>query len=236
MKSDAERIAGISSMAMRLVLSELASEYRERFGIDVTVESVGGVDAARRVQDGEAFDFVVLAKDAIAQLAESGQLDPASLVDLARSGVAIAVRRGATRPDIATEAALRDAVLRARAIGYSTGPSGAHLVRVFERWNIADQIARRIVQAPPGIPVATLVARGDAELGFQQLSELMRAEGIDVVGPLPDAIQLVTVFTAAICTQSKRRNPTRELLAFLAVPAADAAKARYGMEHARAGT
>jgi len=235
MTSDAERIAGISSMATRLVLTELASEYRERFGIDVTVESVGGVDAARRVQDGEAFDFVVLAKDAIGELAESGHVDPASRIDFARSSIAIAVRGGATRPDIATEAALRDAVLRARTIGYSTGPSGAHLVRVFERWNIADQIAQRIVQAPPGIPVATLVARGDAELGFQQLSELMHAEGIDVVGPLPDAIQLVTVFTAAICTQSKGRNATRELLAFLALPAADAAKARHGMEHARAG-
>ena len=235
MGPNADRIAGISSMAMRLVLTELASEYRERSGIDIAIESVGGVIAARRVQDGEAFDFVVLAKDAIAQLAESRHVDPASHVDLARSGVAIAVRRGAIFPDVATERALRDAVLRARTIGYSTGPSGTHLARVFERWNIADQIAQRIVQAPPGVPVAALVARGDVDLGFQQLSELMHAEGIDVVGPLPDAIQLVTIFTAAVCTQSKRRDATRELLAFLASPAADAAKARHGMEDARAG-
>jgi len=234
MTSKGEGVAGISSMAMRLVLTELATDYRDHFGVDVAIESVGGVDAARRVREGEAFDFVVLAQDAIAQLAESGHVDPTSRVDLARSGVAIAVRRGATHPDVATEAAVRDAVLGAGTIGYSTGPSGTHLVRLFERWNIADQIAQRIVRAPPGIPVAALVARGDVDLGFQQLSELMHAEGIDVVGRLPDAIQLVTTFTAAVCTQSNRREATRELLAFLASPAADAAKARHGLKDARA--
>ena len=235
MEPTAKRIAGISSMAMRLVLTELANEFRERFGIDVAIESVGGVDAGRRVRNGEGFDFVVLAQDAIAQLAETGHVDPASSVDLARSGVAIAVRRGAPYPDVATEAALRDAVLRARTIGYSTGPSGTHLLRLFERWGVADAIAQRIVQAPPGVPVASLVARGDAELGFQQRSELMHAEGIDVIGPLPGATQLVTIFTGAVCTQSGRRNETRDLLAFLASSAADAAKARHGMAGAGVG-
>ena len=139
--------------------------------------SVGGVDAARRVSDGEPFDFVVLAADAIEKLAAAGRVDPGSRTDLARSGVAIAVAAGASRPDIGTESALRDAVLHARSIGYSTGPSGTHLVRLFERWGIAEAIAPRIVQASPGVPVATLVARGEVELGFQQLSELMQRAG-----------------------------------------------------------
>src|SRR5204862_8314473 len=179
-----DRVTGISSMAMRHVLAELGDAYEQQSGQPVVIVSVGGVDAARRVADGEAFDFVVLASDAIERLEAGGRVDPGSRTDLARSAVAIAVAAGATRPDVSTESAIRDAVLRARSIGYSTGPSGAHLVRLFERWGIADAIAPRSVQASPGVPVGTLVARGDVELGFQQLSELMHVPGIDVIGLL----------------------------------------------------
>ena len=219
-------------MAMRNVLAELAEAYARQSGQEVAIESVGGVDALRRVQEGESFDFVVLAGDAVERLAMAGRVDPASRIDLVRSGVAIAVPAGAPWPDISSESAVRDAVLRARTIGYSTGPSGAHLVRLFERWGIADAIAPRIVQASPGVPVGTLVARGDIELGFQQLSELMHVPGIDVVGPLPADIQAVTVFSAAICTASKRVAATAKLLSFLGSPQADAAKRRHGMEPA----
>jgi molybdate transport system substrate-binding protein len=190
------------------------------------------VDAARRVQDGERFDFVVLAADAIHRLATAGCVDPVGCFDLARSGVAIAVAAGAPRPDIGTELAVRQAVLAARSIGYSTGPSGAHLVRLFERWGIAETVASRIVIAPPGVPVGQLVARGEVALGFQQSSELMHFAGIDVIGALPPEIQLVTVFTAALCTGSTRREDADALLTFLASPAADAAKRRHGMEPA----
>ena len=194
-----------------------------------------GVEAARRIKDSEPFDFVVLAADAIDQLASDGWVDPGSRTNLARSGVAIAVGAGAPRPDVRSEAAIRDAVLRARCIGYSTGPSGAHLVRLFERWGIADAIAPRLVQAPTGIPVGTLVASGDVELGFQQLSELMHLPGIDVIGLLPPEIQVVTVFSAAVCTASSRGASTRALLDFFDSPEADAAKRRHGMEPARPG-
>ena len=146
--------------------------------------------------------------------------------------MAIAVAAGATRPDVSSESAIRDAVLRARSIGYSTGPSGEHLVRLFERWGIADSIAPRIVQAPPGVPVGTLVARGDVELGFQQLSELMHVPGVDVVGLLPPEIQVTTVFSAAVCTASSGPAAAGALLSFLASPEADAAKRRHGMEPA----
>jgi molybdate transport system substrate-binding protein len=228
-------ITGISSMAMRHVLAELADIHQQTLNQKVTIVSVGGVDAARRVQDGEAFDFVVLAADVIEQLAAGGHVDPGSRTDLACSGVAIAVAAGATRPDISTESAIRDAILRARSIGYSTGPSGAHLVRLFERWGIADAIAPRIVQAPPGIPVGTLLARGDVELGFQQFSELMHLPGIEVIGPLPPEIQALTVFSAAICTASNRPATAEALLSFLASPEADATKRRHGMEPAGTG-
>src|SRR5438067_3897576 len=149
-------ITGVSSMAMRHVLTDLCANYERRSGQRVAVTFAGGVDAARRVGDGEAFDFVVLASDAIEKLASAGCVDPRSRTDLARSSVAIAVPAGAMRPDISSESAIRDAILRARSIGYSTGPSGTHLVSLFKRWDIADAVASRIVQAPPGVPVATL--------------------------------------------------------------------------------
>jgi molybdate transport system substrate-binding protein len=228
-------VTGISSMAMRHVLSELASTYEQRSRRRVTLESVGGVEAARRVVEGESFDFVVLAADAIEQLASAGHVDPGSRTDLAHSAVAVAVVAGAPRPDIGSEAAVRDAVLRARSIGYSTGPSGTHLVRCFERWGIADVIAPRIVQAPPGVPVGTLLARGDVELGFQQLGELMHMRGIDVVGLLPQEIEVVTVFSAAICTASNRGADARAWLAFLASAEGDLVKRRHGMEPAPTG-
>lgn len=227
-----DAIDGISSMAMRHVLTELAEAYAQRAGRQVSVVSVGGVEAARRVRDGAAFDFVVLAAGAIEQLVRDGCVERGSRTDLARSDVAIAVAAGAPRPDVGRESDVRDAVLRARTIGYSTGPSGTHLAGLFARWGIANTVAPRIVQAPPGVPVGALVARGEVELGFQQLCELMHLPGIDVVGRLPPEIQVTTVFAAAICATAKHPDVTRALLAFLASPEADAAKRRHGMQPA----
>ena len=229
------QITGISSMATRQVLAELAAVYERRSGQQVAIESVGGVAAARRVEEGEPFDIVVLAADAIDRLAAAGRVGPDSRVDLARSGVAVAVASGASRPDIGTEAAVRSAVLAARSIGYSTGPSGTYLTRLFERWGIATTIAPRIVQAPPGVPVGTLIARGEVELGFQQSSELMHLAGIDMIGVLPPEIQVTTIFSAAICTlctASAQCEAARALLNFLASPDADSAKRAHGMEPA----
>jgi molybdate transport system substrate-binding protein len=220
-------------MAMRQVLAELSDVYRKASDQEIAIAAVGGVDALRRVRDGEVFDFVTLAADAIAQLGAAGRVDPATRVDLARSGIAMAVQTRAPRPDIGSESAVRDAVLHARTIGYSTGPSGTHLGRLFERWGIADTIASRLVQAPPGVAVGDLVAQGEVELGFQQLSELMSVPGIDVIGMLPPEIQSVTVFSAAVCTASNRRAAARALLSFLASAEAEPTIRRHGMEPAR---
>jgi molybdate transport system substrate-binding protein len=225
-----ERITGISSMATRRVLGELAAAYERQSGQRVVVESVGGVDAVRRIEAGEAFDFVVLAAEAIDKLAATGRIDPDTRFDIARSRVAIAVPAGARRPDLTSGQAVRDAVLAARSIGYSTGPSGRHLARLFARWGIADTIATRLVEAPPGVPVGTLVARADVEMGFQQLSELIDLPGIDVVGTLPLEIQEITVFSGAACVASARRAAAKALLSFCTSPAANAAKHRHGME------
>lgn len=221
-------LTGISSMATRQVLADLVAAYQQRSGAQVAIESVGGVDAAKRVQAGEAFDVVVLASDAIAKLIAGGHVLPQT-VDLVHSGVAVAVKAGAQVPDISTEATVKQAVLAARSISYSTGPSGVALARLFERWGIADQIADRIVTPPPGVPVGSLVAQGEVALGFQQLSELINLPGIRVVGNLPAEIQIITTFTAGICPGSRHANAARAMLAFMASHEASDAKRRQGM-------
>ena len=215
-------------MATRQVLAELTAGFTR----PVTIESVGGVDAAKRVQAGEAFDVVVLASDAIDKLLASGHLLPGSKVDWVHSGVAVAVRAGAPLPDLSSEDAVRRAVLAARSVSVSTGPSGVALNKLFERWGIADEIAARMVQAPPGVPVGSLVAEGRVELGFQQLSELLHVPGIAIAGPLPPAIQITTTFSAGIGVQSQQAGAARELLAYMASPAAADAKRRQGMDPA----
>ncbi len=155
-----------------------------------------------------------------------------SRVDLVRSDVAIAVRAGAPRPDIGSEDAVRNAVRHARSVSYSTGPSGDYLAKLFERWGVADEIASRIVKPAPGIPVGKLVAEGSVELGFQQLSELMFLPGIDVVGPLPPAIQHVTTFSGGVCATTSRADEARLLLAYLGSPRTAEVKRRNGMDPA----
>lgn len=230
--SPQNRIRGISSMATQQVLAELVASFEAISGVSVAIESVGGVDAARRVQAGEAFDVVILASDAIDKLIAAGHLQLGSRVDLVRSGVAAAVREGTPVPDLGSEDAVRSAVLAAPSISYSTGPSGVALAKLFERWGITDQIQGRTVLAPPGVPVASLVARGEVALGFQQLSELLGVAGITVAGPLPPAIQIVTTFSAGIPVHSAQADAVRAMLAHMTAPQAAEAKRRQGMEPA----
>lgn len=223
----------ISSMATRELLARLATEYSRQSGSPVQAESGGGVDVAKRIAAGEDFDVVVLASNAIDKLIADGAL-LAGRVDLVRSGVAIAVRDGAARPAIAiaTEADVKAAVTAAASISFSTGPSGVYLEKLFERWGILEAVRPRIVVPPPGIPVGALVADGRAALGFQQLSELMNLPGIQVLGPLPDAIQTMTVFSGGVCKASHDAQRAQALLDYLAAPAAATFKQQFGMEPA----
>jgi molybdate transport system substrate-binding protein len=223
----------ISSMATRALLAEMRQAWQAAHPeAAFEVESVGGVDAAKRVASGELFDGVVLASDAIDKLMAGGHVLPGSRVDLVHSGVAVAVRAGTPAPDIASEDALRHAVRTARSLGYSTGPSGTQLLKLFERWDLTTELQPKLVQAPAGIPVGRLVAEGQVELGFQQLSELMSLPGITVVGPLPAAVQITTTFSGGVTAASAQAETMQALLAWMASPATAPLKQRHGMESA----
>lgn len=226
-------VTAISSMATREVLAELAQALSGAGGPALHVESVGGVDAARRVQAGEPFDLVFLAADALERLESAGAVVPGSRVELLRSPVAVAVPAGAPHPDIGSAAALREAVRAARCIGYSTGPSGSFLMRLFEQWGLKEALQGRTVQASPGVPVASLVASGRADLGFQQLSELMHAPGIEVLGLLPEDAACITTFAVARGVHAAAADDdVRAVVAFLGSERAAAVKRRHGMEPA----
>jgi molybdate transport system substrate-binding protein len=222
----------LSSMATREVLGELASRYQRDTSQAVACEAVGGVDVAKRVRAGEALDVVVLASNAIDQLIADGKVLAGTRVDLVRSGIAVAVRAGAPRPDIASEKSVKEAVLAAKTVGFSTGPSGVYLEKMFERWGVLGELRDRIVVAAPGVPVGSLVADGSVEIGFQQLSELMSLPGIDVIGALPPAIQTITIFSGGVAATCENPDEARALLEYMAAPAVAAVKQRHGMEAA----
>jgi molybdate transport system substrate-binding protein len=226
-------IVGISSMATRQILAELGGAFQRKTGQSVVIEAVGGVDAARRIRAGETFDIVLLADDAMKQLEADGCLKAGTRAGFAESAIAVAVRSGTKRPALTDEAAVRAAILGAKFICYSTGPSGTHVVKLLEKWGIDQAMSGRIVKAPPGVPVGTLVARGEAELGFQQLSELLDVSGIEIVGPLPRGIQSVTLFSCGIGAHAPNESGARDLIDYLTSAEAEAPKRRHGMEPVR---
>jgi molybdate transport system substrate-binding protein len=226
------RIAGLSSMATRRILADLALDYERRSGMRVDFRSMGGVEATKLVRAGEPADVVVLASGAMQALAAEGLIAEGSIVDFARSEIAIAVPAGSRRPDVESEQAVRQAMLEARRICYSTGPSGDHLKALCDKWGLTESFSARALVAPPGVPVASLVAGGEADLGFQQLSELMGQPGVEIVGRLPPEIQAATIFSAGVANASAEREAAQALVAYLASAETGETKRRYGMEPA----
>ena len=222
----------MTSLATKDFLAEYLVQYQADTGQALTYENAGGVEIARRARADEAFDVVVLASGVIDALQAEGKLISGSKVEVVKSSATVAVPAGAPWPDIGTEEALKRAILAAPSVCYSTGPSGVYLEKLFAQWGIADAIKAKLVIAPPGVPVGSLLAAGRAALGFQQLSELIHIAGIEVVGPLPPPIALITTFAAGISPTCKQIKEARKLLAAMAAPAATAAKRKHGLEPA----
>lgn len=216
-------------MATKALLTELVGLARAKLGVDVQMTSMGGVDAAKRVQSGEPFDLVFLASDAINKLITAGHALAGSAVDQVMSNVAMAVPAGRDKPVVNNEADLQALVSSVGRLSYSTGPSGVALAAMFERWGMLETLAPRIVIPPPGVPVARLLAQGEVDLGFQQTSEMLNVPGIELLGPLPADVAIVTTFSAAISAQCAQVELVRQLLDFWASGECDLAKRTQGM-------
>lgn len=222
----------LTSMATKEALDDLMKAYPQAATQPVEIESVGGVNAAARVRSGEALDVIVLAATVIDGLIADGKVRPGSRYDIASSGVTMCVPAGGPRPDISSGDAVRRTVLAARTLCYSTGPSGVYLGKLFAQWGIAEALKAKTIITPPGVAVGGFVAEGKAEIGFQQLSELVHIKGIDIVGELPDEIQKRTTFSAGIPVSCANLDATQALLAFWVSPATAAIKRKNGMEPA----
>jgi len=223
----------LASIALKGIYLELSPRFEQANRCRLITQWAGADPILKRVQAGEAADVVIAPARLIDELIAYSKLVRGGRVDIARSGVGMAVRRGAPRPYIGTTEALKRALLDARSIAYSSGPSGVYLAELFARMGIAVALASKITQTPPGTFVGEVVARGEAEIGFQQMGELLHVgESIDVVGPLPQEIQNITVFSGGVHAQASQPGLARALLEFLSAPTAAAVIRSKGMEPA----
>ena len=226
----ADDIRVMASNAFKEAYLELVPQFQEASGHKVVTSFVGSADIMKRMQAGESTDLLILARNSVDELIKLGKVVPGSRVDLAKSGVGVAVPAAAPKPDISSADALKRVLLAATSIGYSSGPSGAYLAGLFQRMGIADELRPKIKQAAPGVAVGDLIARGEVEIGFQQVSELLSIKGIDFVGPLPPDVQQITVFSAGLHVAAAAPSAAGALARFLSSPAAVPAIRSKGME------
>ena len=221
----------LSSNAMREVLLEIAPQFEKASGHKLTMTFIGSADILKRLRAGEkGVELVVLQISSIDEQIAEGRLVPGSRVDFARSLVGAAVRAGAPRPDISSGEALKRTLLASKSIVVSSGPSGIYMLGLFEKMGIPREKYR---QAAPGVQTGELVARGEAELCFQQLSELLPVKGIEFLGPLSADVGHVTVFAGGIHAAAAEPQAARALMQYLASPAAAPVLRAKGMEPAQ---
>jgi molybdate transport system substrate-binding protein len=216
---------GVSSMFQQLIPAfERSSGHRVSISFDTSNIIL------RKINAGETADLVVLTAPLIDQLMQQGRLAPGSRVDLAKSGIGVAIRAGAPRPDIGNVEDFKRLLLQARSITYTaTGASGIYFANVTEKLGIGPEVKAKAITPAGGI-VAELVAKGEADVGIQMISELQGVPGTVYLGPLPAPIQLFTVFSAGIFSGSMQASPARALAEFLTSPAAIQVYEAAGME------
>ena len=232
--AQAAELKVMSAGAMKTIVTELGADFTRETGHTLAL-TTGTVGQLRdKILAGEAADVVVMSDTAIDQLIGQAHLVRGSRVDIARTGIGVAVREGAPKPDIATPEALKQALLAAKSIAYvdpaSGGTSGIYFATVLQRLGIADAVKDKSILKPGGF-VAELVARGEAELCVHQISEILPVKGATLVGPLPRELQKVTVYSAALPARAPGGEPARALIEFLSRPAFKAKLAAAGLDY-----
>lgn len=219
----------MQTAAFKAAYEELVPGFEKSSGHKVTTLWTPSVDMMKKLKDGEVVDMAIMSATAIDELIKHGRL--IARTDLATSGIGVAVRAGAPKPDISSGEALKRAVLAAKSVVYSTGPSGIYLKDLFERWGIAAEVAAKLVVVK-GEPAGAVCARGEAELAFQQVCELLPVPGVDLVGPLSSDVQKITTFSAAVHRGAAHPDSAVALIKHLTAPAAAATIRKAGMEPA----
>jgi molybdate transport system substrate-binding protein len=202
---------------LKTVMLDLAPAFERTSGTKLTITWGSAAGLVKELEAGAAADLVILTAEAIDDLIKRGKVVAGSRVDLARSGIGIAVRKGANKPDIGSPDALKQTLLAAKSVAHSkTGMSGIYFPTVLARLGITDAMQSKIVMPEPGTPVGDVVAKGEAEIGVQQISELLPVAGVEVVGPLPATLQKITTFSAGIPSAAKEPDAAKALVTFVA--------------------
>jgi molybdate transport system substrate-binding protein len=220
----------LSSQGTAEAYRELVPRFEQASGHRVVTVFTGTIDAEKRLAAGESYDLVIISAPSIDDQIKSGRIAAGSRVDIARSGIGAGVKAGAPKPDIGTVEALQAALLAAKSIGYSTGPSGVAFAGVLQKLGLAETLKNKIKQTPTGVLIGSIVASGEAEIGFQQVSEISHFPGVDYVGPLPGPVQHTTIFSAGIMAGARQPDAARALIRFITAPAAAQAFKKHGME------
>jgi molybdate transport system substrate-binding protein len=228
--ASAAEIVVTSSTAMREVVEELAAMFERASGHKVTMTFQSGVETSAKIEAGAVADLVVTTPEAIDELVKDGKVVAGSRVNFVQSGVGVAVRAGAPKPDISTSAAFKKAMLAAKTVGISKGPSGVYLMSIMQRLGIADQVKAKSVTPELGQRVGNLVARGEAEIGVQQITELLPIAGIDFLGPLPNDLQTKIGYATARPLTAKQPEAATALVKFLSSESALPVMNKMGLE------
>lgn len=230
--AQAAEIKVLSTQATEESYKELIPAFEKASGHKVTTIFTGTLDANKRLAAGETYDMIIMSAPSIEEHLKSGKLIAGSRVDLAKSGVAIAVPKGAPKPDMSSTEAVKKLLLTAKSIGYSTGPSGNHFLTLIDKLGVANEVKPKLKQTPTGVFVGTIIASREVEFGVQQVSELSHFPGIDYVGALPADIQSYTMFSSGIIAGAKEAEAANALVKFITSPAAAGAYKKRGMDPA----